>query len=32
MDCEDRAVPPVQILKEQQQDKINKALKQLSEL
>ncbi|HEY6504217.1 MAG TPA: helix-turn-helix domain-containing protein [Chitinophagaceae bacterium] len=31
MDCKERAVPPVEILKEQQQEKINKALKQLEE-
>jgi hypothetical protein len=31
MDCKERAVPPVEILKEQQQEKINKALKLLEE-
>jgi hypothetical protein len=31
MDCKERAVPPVEILKEQQQELINKALKQLEE-
>lgn len=31
MDCKERAVPPVEILKEQQQEKINEALKQLGE-
>lgn len=31
MDCLERAVPPVEILKEQQQEKINKALKLLEE-
>jgi transcriptional regulator with XRE-family HTH domain len=31
MDCFERAVPPVEILKEQQQERINKALKLLEE-
>ncbi|MBL7744637.1 MAG: helix-turn-helix domain-containing protein [Chitinophagaceae bacterium] len=31
MDCKERAVPPVEILKEQQQEKINTALKLLDE-
>lgn len=31
MDCKERAVPPVEILKEQQQEKINKALKLLDD-
>jgi transcriptional regulator with XRE-family HTH domain len=31
MDCKERAVPPVEILKEQQQERINKALQQLEE-
>ena len=31
MDCKERAVPPVEILKEQQQEQIDKALKQLEE-
>ncbi len=31
MDCLERAFPPVEILKEQQQEKINKALQQLEE-
>jgi len=31
MDCKERAVPPVEILKEQQQERINKALKLLDE-
>jgi transcriptional regulator with XRE-family HTH domain len=31
MDCKERAVPPVEILKEQRQEKINKALKLLEE-
>jgi len=31
MDCKERAVPPVEISKEQQQEEINKALKQLEE-
>jgi hypothetical protein len=30
-DCKERAVPPVEILKEQQQEQIDKALKQLEE-
>ncbi len=31
MDCRERATPPVEILKQQQQEKINEALKQLEE-
>ncbi|MDP4262640.1 MAG: XRE family transcriptional regulator [Bacteroidota bacterium] len=31
MDCKERDVPPVEILKEQQQERINKALQQLEE-